>query len=172
MDDKLLEKTILFSSLNLQFLDFIDEMYEKEDFSAKICVNSFFDRKDFSYEQFKGFSSLPTSLGLLTSIIFYIRISAHKDSSIQIENSFKIRCFENDQEANFSTEKILKTMRNSIAHNSENNEQNVFTENDKIIFQQKHGNSFCRVEFDIDSFHLFIKWLIKTARETVRKTIG
>ncbi len=41
----LLKRTIIYSSINLQFLDYIDEMFSKKDLTTVSSVNKFFKNK-------------------------------------------------------------------------------------------------------------------------------
>ncbi|WP_298391522.1 hypothetical protein, partial [Hydrotalea sp.] len=100
---------------------------------------------------------------------FFLRTESFSDKNIQIDKEIKIKYTENNIVKDIETESVSRVIRNSLAHNSENNFKNIKYENNKIIFQQDYNNKNYIVEFDIKSFHKFVIWLIKNSRETIKK---
>jgi len=169
-NEDLLKQTILFNCLNLQLLDFLDESIEKNNSIAVGFINDFFnEKKSFTYDEVRGtkfLSSISTSLGMLTSVIFFLR---NQDINSYIID-FEYEYIENQKKVdNIGSKTLIRTIRNVIAHNQETENTSVnLCVNGFIHFEQLWKNDHRRVTFTPENFHKFIMWLIKNSRKTIR----
>jgi hypothetical protein len=70
---KIIEESVLYTSLCFQLLDSLEELVESGDDSAQNVVNSFFDKKGFTYEDCAPLMRIPTTLGIMASVVFFVK---------------------------------------------------------------------------------------------------
>jgi len=153
---KIIEISILKTSLNFQLLDFIEELIEKKDYEATNVINRFFDtKKSFQYIDVSPLVCLESTLGIMASVIFFA-------------NSKKIKLSEETKnliKENYSDEETLRIIRNAIAHWADDNHGNIeFTQN-SIIFKSRKKSITINLP---NGLHYFIMDIIRETRRLMK----
>ena len=153
---KIIETSILKTSLNFQLLDFIEELIEKEDTEATNFLNRFFDtRKSFDYKDVAPLICLETTLGMMASVIFFA-----KSKNIKLSKKTKNLIKESS-----SDEEILRIIRNAIAHWSDDDHDNIkFTKNNIVFISRKK-----RITVNLpNGLHYFVMDIIRETRNSMK----
>ena len=167
--DNLLNETVIVASQQLQFLDYIDEKYSKDERVTAIVDHFFYERKSFSRNELdltktRPFACIQSTLGFLTPMIFFIRQELFEDNSKSFEINVKFQKDGKYIEA-VNIGEIFRTLRNTIAHIFEEGNNIYLDTNGYVVFHNLYKGTEREIQFTTEQFYKFIMECIRRSRE-------
>jgi len=151
---RIIETSILKTSLNFQLLDYLEELIENDNTEAISIVNGFFNqRKKFTYKEAAPLICLETTLGMLASVIFFAK-SKNITLSQKTKDNIKNHLNRKDEE-------ILRIIRNAIAHWSDDEYKNILFHEDEIEFISHKKSVSMQLP---EGLHYFVMDVIRETR--------
>lgn len=160
--DDLLKDSVLYSSLCFQMLDFFEESYEAGNEHARALFSQFFDKKSFDYKDIAPLMRVPTTLGLLSSVVFFIK---NQDITLSESSICNIKYDGKEVTNDLSHAEILRVIRNALAHWADNNSRNMLFNESAITFRSNNR----RVEVSVPTgLHSLVLDAIRLSRLSMK----